>query len=136
MLTGGAGNDVLSAGAGYDTLNGGAGADTMTGGAGADSFFFTAALGASNIDTITDFTAVDDTIYLQHTIFAGLAVGALAAGAYNTGAAATQSDDRIIYNSANGFLIYDADGVGGTAGIHFATLATGLTLSASNFTVI
>jgi hypothetical protein len=36
MLTGNAGNDVISGGAGSDTLIGGAGRDTLDGGAGFD----------------------------------------------------------------------------------------------------
>ena len=69
-------------------------------------------------------------------MFTGLAAGALAAGAFNTGAAATEADDRIIYNSATGALLFDADGTGASAAIQFATLAGGLALTASEFLVI
>ena len=85
---------------------------------------------------LADFNPADDTIRLENAVFTGLAAGALAAGAFNTGAAATQADDRIIYNSATGALLFDADGTGAGAAVQFATLQTGLTLTAADFFVI
>ena len=38
--------------------------------------------------------------------------------------AATQADDRILFDTASKSLYYDADGVGGGAAIKFATIAT------------
>lgn len=61
-ILGGLGFDVLFGDAGDDTLNGGANNDTLTGGAGADRFQW---LLSSGSDTITDFTASDDTIALS-----------------------------------------------------------------------
>ena len=52
------------------------------------------------------------------------------------GSTAQDADDRIIYSQATGQLFYDADGNGAGAAIQFATLGTGLALSASDFTVI
>ena len=69
-------------------------------------------------------------------MFAGLAAGALAVGAFNTGAAATQLDDRVIYNSATGALLFDVDGVGGAAAVQFATLSTGLALTSADVFVV
>jgi serralysin len=69
-------------------------------------------------------------------VFTGLAAGALAPGAFRTGAAAADADDRILYNSASGALLFDVDGVGGAAAVQFATLSTGLVMTASDFTVI
>ena len=135
-LYGGGGNDTLAGYDGDDTLVGGAGADSMTGGLGNDAFRFDSALGAGNIDTIGDYGVADDVIQLDDAVFTGLAAGALAAGAFNTGAAATQADDRIIYNSATGALLFDADGNGAGAAVQFATLAGGLALTASEFLVI
>ena len=91
---------------------------------------------ATNKDTITDFLA-DDTIQLDNAVFTTLgANGNLTPGMFNTGAAATQLDDRIIYNTATGALLYDADGLNGAAGIQFATLSTHPVISAADFVVI
>lgn len=137
-LVGGGGNDALNGGAGNDTLVGGLGNDTLTGGAGLDFIVFDAVPSATNRDTISGFVVLDDTIQLAGSMFIGLGpIGNLGVGAFNTGTAASQADDRIIYNSANGALLYDADGLGGAAGTQFATI-TGLTgaLSAADFVVI
>ena len=123
VLRGSAVSNVLSGGAGSDALLAFGGADILTGGAGADDFYFNSLLGGGNVDTITDFSTLDDIIYLENTgIFSSLAAGTLAAGAFNLGTTATQLDDRIIYNSANGAVYYDADGVGGVAAVQFATV--------------
>ena len=130
--------DTLHGGAGSDTLNGGLGNDTLDGGAGADFFRFNAALGASNMDRIASFTVADDTIYLDLYIFNAFGrLGAISYGAFNMGSAATESDDRIIFNKTTGDLSYDADGAGGVAAVQFATIGhlAGF-LSASDFVVI
>ena len=61
-LYGSTGDDTLLGGDGNDRLYGGAGSDVLTGGANRDGFFFDTSLGATNIDKITDFSTVDDTI--------------------------------------------------------------------------
>ena len=127
-LSGGAGNDTLNGQIGNDVLNGGLGNDTLTGGSNIDTFRFdTAPNDVTNIDTITDFLAVDDRIQLENGVFTGLgpATGVLLAGLFNTGDAASQAGDRIIYNTVTGVLIYDEDGVGGTAGVQFALHGAG-----------
>ncbi len=138
-LTGSSRADTLVGNNGSNQLAGGLGNDTLTGGAGADFFLFNTALGATNVDKITDFTAADDTIRLENAIFTELtATGTLASGAYFAGAAAHDLDDRIIYNSATGALLYDADGnkAGGVAAVQFATLTGGLTLTNADFVVV
>jgi len=130
-------NTILGNG-GANQLNGGAGIDTLTGGAGNDRFAFTAALGSANADKVTDFAVGQDLIVLGGASgqpFAALASGALGAAAFRIGTAAADASDRIIYNKATGVLLYDADGAGGNAGLRFATLATGLPLTAASFTV-
>ena len=138
IINGNSAANFISGGAGDDAINGGLGSDTLDGGAGADAFIFNTALGPTNVDRINNFVTADDVIMLDHTIFTALGIlRPLSAGAFNNGAAATQADDRIIYNTATGALLYDADGSGKGAAIQFATL-TGVTgtLSASDFVVI
>jgi predicted extracellular nuclease/Ca2+-binding RTX toxin-like protein len=121
---------------GANYLDGGAGADVLVGYGGADIFAFTTALGGGNVDAIADFNHGSDKIALDDAVFAGLGLGALNANAFVTGTAAGDTDDRIIYNSANGQLFFDADGNGAGAAVLFATLGIGLNLTASDFQVI
>ena len=121
-----------------NVITGNARNNTLNGGAGADFFVFNTTLGSGNIDRIGDFNVADDTIWLKNDVFRAFAItGALTAGAYNTGSAATETDDRIIYNQATGTLLYDADGAGGVAGVHFATVKSPIgTLSSLDFMII
>jgi Ca2+-binding RTX toxin-like protein len=137
-LTGFAGNDTLLGGNGNDSLYGGLGNDILNGGAGLDALVFNGKISSTNIDQIVNFSAVDDTIWLDKNIFKAFAAsGRITDEAFNFGSGATQSDDRIIYNTQTGALLYDADGLGGAVAMQFAQL-TGLTdsLSASDFYVI
>jgi subtilisin family serine protease len=137
-LKGLAGNDTLFGGNGNDTLYGGLGNDILNGESGLDVFVFNEKLSSTNSDQIINFSAVDDTIWLGKNFFKAFAAsGRITDEAFNFGSAATQSDDRIIYNTQTGALLYDADGLGGAVAIQFAQL-TGLTgsLSADDFYVI
>ncbi len=139
---GGSGNDLMSGGLGNDTLTGGAGADTFVLG---DLFTFAGDPQAPNIDTITDFDATD-ILQLKgdsfDSLFGNLPKGVLgvqAPGAFFAAPGATTAaaaDDRIIYNTTNGNLYYDADGIAGVAAIQIATL-TGApsTLTAADIVV-
>nr|WP_237684287.1 calcium-binding protein [Pseudaminobacter soli] len=125
--------------AGANIINGKGGSDTLTGLGGKDIFRFDTALGPGNIDKITDFSVVDDTIQLENAIFRALtATGTLAAAAFraNTTGRAGDASDRIIYEADTGKLFYDADGAGAAAGVHFATLTANLSLTNADFVVI
>ena len=123
-LIGGLGNDFLNGGSETDVLNGGAGRDTHTGGVNKDFFVFDAPLSrTTNVDLITDFSHVDDTIRLSHAIFHGIGNGGTLKSFFYQGAHAHDANDRIIYNKANGAIYYDDDGTGPHAQVQFATLA-------------
>jgi Ca2+-binding RTX toxin-like protein len=137
-LTGNSFAQVITGSAGANVLNGGLGNDTLSGGAGADSFVFDTALGANNVDTITDFGPVDDVIVLAASVFGGLAKGWLAADSFssNTQGVALDASDRIIYDRSNGKLWFDSDGTGGADATCFAVLAAGLQPTAADFWVV
>ncbi len=135
-LTGNEFANLLVGNFGANVLDGKGGNDTLQGLAGADSFAFTTALGSGNVDTIVNYSVVDDTILLDDAVFAGLATGALASGAFVIGTAAQDANDRIIYDSTTGALYFDADGNGVGAAVQFAMLNAGLTLTATDFVVI
>jgi serralysin len=138
-LNGGAGNDTINGGAGNDTINGGIGTDTLTGDKGSDIFFQQRIfqLGLTSIDTITDFSVVDDAIQLENAVFTELAPFAtLSTGAFFIGAAAHDRDDRIIYDSSTGSLMYDGDGNGSGQAMEFAVLTTGLAITHDDFFIV
>jgi Ca2+-binding RTX toxin-like protein len=136
-LYGETGNDLVIGAGGNDAIDGGFGLDTLTGGAGRDRFIFQSELNAlQNVDRITDFTVAIDKIVIDADVFAGVGrAGALAAAHFHVGAAAHDANDRIIYNPNNGFLIYDANGNRPGGAVHFATLASHLALTHSDFVV-
>ncbi len=122
---------------GANILDGKGGADVLIGRAGGDFFSFTSALGGGNVDQVIDFSSADDTIQLDHAVFAGMGgLGALDPNAFVTGAAAGDANDRIVYNAATGQLFFDADGNGAGAMVMFATLQGAPSLNASDFLVI
>lgn len=122
--------------AGANVINGDGGSDLLFGLGGADTFVFDTPLGPTNIDTIIDFVAGVDKVALSSSVFTQLAPGALAPGAFAKGSQAADADDRIIYNPDTGALLYDPDGSGGAAAIHFATLSAGLPMESVNFVVV
>lgn len=137
-VSGDAGNDTINGGSGNDVLAGGSGNDTLTGGAGADSFQFDNTLTA-NVDKITDFVAVDDTIQLENAIFTRFTqTGSLNAANFKLGATATDNNDYLIYNPTSGALYYDADANGAGAAVQLATLGISAhpTLTSADFMVI
>ncbi|MCE6958305.1 calcium-binding protein [Cereibacter sphaeroides] len=137
-ISGNSAANILSGLGGADVLAGGLGNDRLTGGSGADAFVFNTTLGSTNVDRITDFVAIDDTIRLENAVFKSLAAGALAAGAFRAHASGVAGDgsDRIIYENDTGTLWYDADGTGAGKAVAFATLSAGLALTSADFLVI
>ena len=136
ILTGNSAVNTLSGDIGSDTLNGGLGNDILTGGTGTDQFVFNSAISAANVDAITDYSVVDDTIALDRLVFSSLAsVGTLAADNFIIGAAAADANDFIVYNATTGDLSYDADGNGAGAAIRFATISPSLALTSGDFLV-
>jgi Ca2+-binding RTX toxin-like protein len=141
-LAGSGGNDVLNGGAGNDILVGGSGIDALTGGVGKDAFVFESALNAgTNVDTIKDFVAVDDTIKLENAVFKKLTLaGALNAANFKASATgnAADSNDFVLYETDTGKLFYDLDGSGAGAKVLFAVLGTSThpAITAADFAVI
>ena len=140
-IIGNTASNQLNGGAGNDILNGEAGNNTLTGGAGKDYFQFKAAdhIAAGNIDTITDFSVIDDTIKLAKTVFTIFTnpnPSAISASQFIIGSKALDVDDFIIYNDTTGELLYDADGSGSDAAVQFAMISAGLAMTNTDFHVI
>lgn len=87
------------------------------------------------MDRILDFTAADDTIMLDASIFTGLSGGALDESAFVAGTAAADAGDRIIYDSASGNIWYDSDGSGDAAMTLFAQVSAGTVLTSLDIAV-
>lgn len=92
---------------GDNVIAGGLGNDVLVGEAGRDVFVFDTRPGPGNVDVV-HFAQGDDLIALDQRIFAGIA----GPQAFQNGAAATDSQGRIIFDAATGSLSYDADGTG------------------------
>jgi hypothetical protein len=134
-LDGKDGVDALYGDSGKDILNGGSGYDTLDGGKGKDTYLLNSDP-ISGYDTITKFQKGEH-FELKAKFFAGLEVGELAAEQFVIGTGAQDADDRIIYNSSNGLLGYDADGSGPIAQVYFAKVQAGVDyLSEENFLII
>jgi Ca2+-binding RTX toxin-like protein len=132
-LLGGNGDDVILGGSGNDTLVGGMGNDTLTGGSGQDLFRFNSP--TENVDRITDFYVVDDSIALKNIAFS-LSVGILSRSQFFIGSNATNNDHRIIYNRNTGDLFFDNDGSGSNSAVQIAQLNPLLSLTYNDFIVI
>lgn len=137
-LTGNAGENVIIGGDGADVIGGGGGSDRLYGGAGADSFLFDSALDPlGNVDRIFDYSVAEDRFRLDDAVFGALGAGGTIGGAaFTTGSAATTAAHRIIYNDANGLILYDSDGTGAAEAIAFARIASGLAMTAGEFFVV
>jgi len=136
---GGTGNDDLRGDANANLLSGGGGSDVLFGNAGADTFQFDFALGAANVDTVSDFGA-GDKLALSTTVFTTLSAGSLASAQFYAAAGATAAQDanhRIIYDTTTGTLYYDADGsLSGATAVKFALLGTQPGLTTGDFLIV
>ena len=91
----------------------------------------------SNVDTITDFRRVDDTIRLENAIFKKLTkTGPLNKNYLAFGAKAKDKNDYLVYDKAKGALYYDADGSGKGAAVKFAQLVKNTALDYKDFIII
>ncbi|MUG94844.1 hemolysin [Scytonema sp. UIC 10036] len=146
-LIGGSGNDYINGNNGNDVLIGGIGNDTLFGGGGTDLHVFdTASAFSSSIgtDSIGGFTVGTDKIVLDKTTFnaltsvtgSGFSVASEFARV-TSDAAASSVSARIVFNSANGKLFYNQNGidVGLGSGAQFATISSASSLSAADFVI-
>ena len=137
--TGNALGNRITGNDGANQLNGGLGNDTLIGGLGADRFVFNSALGATNIDRISDFTDGQDKIRLDDAIFVGLTVaGVLDPNAFvaNASGQAENASQHIIYETDTGRLFYDIDGLDGVGRVQFAVMGIGLAIDNTDFQVV
>jgi serralysin len=134
-LTGSNGNNIIQGGAGNDWLYGHRGQDWLTGDAGADRFVFNTLDYATDI--ITDFEIGVDKVAISNTVFKGLgADGVLSAALFVVGSAALDANDRVVYDSATGYVSYDNNGTG-VGGIHIlALVGAGLALTAADVLIV
>jgi Ca2+-binding RTX toxin-like protein len=138
-IIGNNGANKLSGKGGNDVLYGGKGNDTLDGGDGKDSFVFDTRLKASNFDTIKHYVRPDDTIILDNDIFTALtSTGKLTKSAFyaSTSGSAHDFNDRILYDTDDGKLYYDKDGLANGAAVHFATLSGHPTIGANDFVIV
>ena len=147
---GGEGNDTLIGSHGWNSLDGGAGddflysrgsQDVLSGGTGADRFFVQGFMEVLRGAYIADFASIDDTIVLDGNRFASTGVsGAFVEGDARFWASADgvahDASDRVIYNTSNGELWYDADGNGSGGAEVIATLAGAPALVATDLEVV
>lgn len=125
----GTGNDLANTITGNDgdnRLDGGADNDVLKGGLGADTFVFDVAETTLNKDTISDFVTGTDSIEIAVSAYAALAdygLGKLDVDELAFGTKAIATGQHLIYNSTNGALYYDVDGLGGIAQIQIAVLS-------------
>ena len=131
-ITGGAGADTLTGGGSNDTISGGGGADVLEGGAGKDQIS-----GGAGADTIADYVVANDSIQLSIGTFSALGViGDLTVAEFESGAAATVSTTRIVYNETSGELFYDADGSGADVAVLIGTFTGGPALVLGEFKIV
>lgn len=116
-LFGLAGNDKLYGGAGDDWLVGGVGADLLTGGDGADIYYMDVL--AKTGDQIIGFERGVDKLAFDPMVFVGVANATLVKSSVPV---ATGPGPVFLFDTDDGRLLWDIDGSGKKAAMHFATL--------------
>ncbi|WP_445501488.1 glycoside hydrolase family 113 [Microvirga sp. G4-2] len=136
-LYGMSGNDRLYGNNGNDTLDGGYGKDVLVGGSGKDTFVFKDRLGSANVDKITDYNKLYDSLQLDNRYMPKLgAAGRLSSAKFVLGSKALDANDHLIYDRAKGYLYYDADGSGAGAQVLIAQFINKAALAYAEFTII
>jgi Ca2+-binding RTX toxin-like protein len=140
-LSGNGAAQTLTGQGGSDTIWGAGGADTLWGGTGADAFVFRE-MGTANADRVSDFASGSEKLHLDDAAFTSIgAMGNFAAAdarfKANSSGTATDTNDRVVFNTSTGQLYYDADGSGsGAAPQLIATVQAGATVAATDIVVI
>ncbi|CAK0774718.1 hypothetical protein CCP2SC5_650016 [Azospirillaceae bacterium] len=135
IITGNSGTNTLSGGDGNDTLVGREGNDTLIGGYGEDVFRYVST--SDGGDSITDFQRGLDKIQIVSPNFGNITSSQISTGSAfvsNSTGVAIGSSSQIIFNTSNGNLYYDEDGVGAGSSVLLATLNV-RNLSASDIMV-
>jgi Ca2+-binding RTX toxin-like protein len=114
-LWGFGGNDTLNGGTGNDWLAGGTGQDNIAGGAGNDSIVFRETPSNNNFDRVSGFVSGEDRLMFHEDVFGDVTL-----------------PGRIVYNSSNGYLYFDADGSGAGRAQLVAILQGAPTLAAGD----
>lgn len=136
-LVGDWGNDSILGGLGDDVIIGGVGRDVLTGHAGADGFIYFGFDGEEG-DTVTDFEVGIDSFQLGAAGLFNLLAGDLQSAQFRSGAGVTTASNtsqRIIYNTTTGDVYFDEDGLGGVDAVLYATLSNKAALSSSDFNI-
>ena len=139
-LSGNGAAQILTGRAGADTLWGAGGIDTLWGGGGADTFIFRE-MGTANADRVSDWASGSDKVHLDDVAFTSIgATGNFSAGdarfeANSTGTA-TDTNDRVVYNTSTGSLYYDADGSGSGTAQLIATFTGSPAIVATDMVVV
>ncbi|MGP1386414.1 MAG: Ig-like domain-containing protein [Thainema sp.] len=137
-------SDTLIGNGGNNILQGNGGDDILTGGGGSDTFAYTNP--NQGIDAITDFGANDFFQILASAFGGGLTTGMSLASntASSTGAlvvgsnpTAVGNNANFLYNTSNGLLSFDVDGVGGQSAVGLAYLSNRpASLSVNQFQIV
>ncbi|WP_230530027.1 calcium-binding protein [Microvirga roseola] len=148
LMKGFNGNDRIWGQSGNDVIRGGAGLDRLYGDKGRDAFVFDTKLSSAksnkkkNFDKISDFSAKDDTVWLENKYFKKLGKkgsekkpAKLNKKFFTVGTEAKDKDDYLIYNKKTGKLYYDA-GSGSKDAIEFAQLKKNQKMTYEDFYVI